>query len=143
MLYFLFQYLDMVDFPGAGMFQFISFRSAMAFITSLGFALLVGKRLIRYLQIKQIGEEIRDLGLEGQMQKKGTPTMGGIIILASNYSAGTAIWRFDEYLRNHHASLLPFGLVQLDLLTIILKYSKRIRRAFRVDLRFLGRYRLD
>lgn len=55
----------------------------MAFITSLAFSLIVGKRLIRYLQIKQIGEEIRDLGLEGQMQKKGTPTMGGIIILAA------------------------------------------------------------
>ncbi|HCT30607.1 MAG TPA: phospho-N-acetylmuramoyl-pentapeptide-transferase [Bacteroidales bacterium] len=81
MLYFLFQYLDMIDFPGAGMFQYISFRSAMAFITSLAFSLLVGKRIIRYLQKKQIGEEIRDLGLEGQMQKKGTPTMGGIIIL--------------------------------------------------------------
>lgn len=73
----------MVGFPGAGMFQYISFRSAMAFITSLGLSLLVGKRIIRYLQIKQIGEEIRDLGLEGQMQKKGTPTMGGIIILAA------------------------------------------------------------
>jgi len=73
----------MFDFPGAGVFQYISFRSAMALITSLAFSLLVGKRLIRYLQIKQIGEEIRDLGLEGQMQKKGTPTMGGIIILAA------------------------------------------------------------
>ncbi len=83
MLYFLFQYLDMVDFPGAGMFQYISFRSAMAFIFSLAFSLLVGKRIIRYLQKQQIGEEIRDLGLEGQMQKKGTPTMGGIIILIS------------------------------------------------------------
>lgn len=56
MLYFLFQYLDMIDLPGAGMFQFISFRSAMAFITSMAFSLLVGKRIIRYLQIKQIGE---------------------------------------------------------------------------------------
>lgn len=73
----------MIDFPGAGVFQYISFRSAIAFITSLGFSLLVGKRIIRYLQIKQIGEEIRDLGLEGQMQKRGTPTMGGIIILAA------------------------------------------------------------
>jgi phospho-N-acetylmuramoyl-pentapeptide-transferase len=83
MLYFLFQYLDMIDFPGAGVFQYISFRSAMAFITSLAISLLLGKRIIRFLQIKQIGEEIRDLGLEGQMQKKGTPTMGGLIILAS------------------------------------------------------------
>ncbi len=83
MLYFLFQYLDMIAFPGAGMYQYISFRSAMAFITSLALSLLVGKRIIRYLQKLQIGEEIRDLGLEGQMQKKGTPTMGGIIILAA------------------------------------------------------------
>ncbi len=73
----------MVGIPGAGVFQYISFRSAMAFITSLGISLLLGKRIIRFLQKKQIGEEIRDLGLEGQMQKKGTPTMGGIIILAS------------------------------------------------------------
>ncbi len=83
MIYFLFQYLDMVSFPGAGMFQYISFRSAMAFITSMGISLIFGKRIIRLLQKKQIGEEIRDLGLEGQMQKKGTPTMGGLIILAA------------------------------------------------------------
>ncbi len=65
------------------MFQYISFRSAMAFITSMGISLIFGKRIIRLLQKKQIGEEIRDLGLEGQMQKKGTPTMGGLIILAA------------------------------------------------------------
>ena len=73
----------MFNFPGAGVFQYISFRSAMAFITSMGISLIFGKRIIRLLQKKQIGEEIRDLGLEGQMQKKGTPTMGGIIILAA------------------------------------------------------------
>ena len=83
MLYYLFKYLDKLDFPGAGVFQYISFRSAMAVITSLVISMIFGKKIIRLLQRKQIGEEIRNLGLEGQMQKKGTPTMGGVIILAS------------------------------------------------------------
>lgn len=84
MLYYLFKYLhEAYNFPGAGMFHYISFRASLAAITSLVIALVFGKRIIRYLQKKQIGEEIRDLGLEGQMQKKGTPTMGGVIILAS------------------------------------------------------------
>jgi phospho-N-acetylmuramoyl-pentapeptide-transferase len=83
MLYYLFKYLDTINFPGAGVFDFISFRSAMAVITSLIISLLIGKRIILLLQKKQVGEVIRNLGLEGQYQKKGTPTMGGIIILAS------------------------------------------------------------
>ncbi|MCK4663693.1 MAG: phospho-N-acetylmuramoyl-pentapeptide-transferase [Bacteroidales bacterium] len=83
MFYYLFQYLEKLDFPGAGMFQYISFRSAMAVITSLIISMIFGKKIINYLTKKQIGEDIRDLGLEGQLQKKGTPTMGGIIILAS------------------------------------------------------------
>lgn len=83
MLYYLFQYLDKLDVPGAGVFQYISFRSAMAVITSLAISTIYGKKIIRMLQRKQIGETIRDLGLEGQMQKKGTPTMGGLIILLS------------------------------------------------------------
>lgn len=83
MLYYLFRYLDELNVPGAGMFAYISFRSAMAVITSLIISLLIGKRIIRYLQVKQVGEVVRDLGLEGQYQKKGTPSMGGVIILAS------------------------------------------------------------
>ena len=82
MLYHLFSYFDKAfNLPGAGMFQYISFRSGLAFIIALLTATLFGKRIIDYLQKKQIGETIRDLGLEGQMQKKGTPTMGGIIII--------------------------------------------------------------
>jgi phospho-N-acetylmuramoyl-pentapeptide-transferase len=77
----LFHYLDQLDFPGAGMFHYISFRSSMAFILAMFIATTVGKRIIRKLQLMQIGETIRDLDLEGQMSKKGTPTMGGIIIL--------------------------------------------------------------
>lgn len=77
----LFHYLDQLNFPGAGVFHYISFRSAIAFILAMFIATSVGKRIIDYLQLKQIGETVRDLNLEGQMSKKGTPTMGGIIIL--------------------------------------------------------------
>ena len=82
MLYYLFDYLERTfDLPGAGLFQFISFRAGMATLLSLLITITFGKRLINVLRKKQVGEDIRDLGLEGQMQKKGTPTMGGIIIL--------------------------------------------------------------
>ena len=74
MLYHLFQYLESFDFPGAGVFQYITFRSACAIILSLIIASVVGKRVIRMLQRQQIGEEIRDLGLQGQMEKKGIQT---------------------------------------------------------------------
>jgi len=83
MLYYLFKYLHELDFPGAGMFDYISFRAALSIITSLLIATVFGKRIIYYLQKQQIGEIVRDLGLAGQIEKKGTPTMGGIIILIS------------------------------------------------------------
>jgi len=84
MLYHLFSYLDSVmDVPGAGLFQYISFRAGMSLITSLVIGILFGKRIIEWLQLKQVGEIVRDLGLEGQMNKQGTPTMGGLIILAA------------------------------------------------------------
>jgi len=84
MLYYLFEYFDKtLNIPGAGVFQYITFRAFAAIITSLGIAAIWGKAVIYRLQRLQIGEEIRDLGLEGQMAKKGTPTMGGFIILLS------------------------------------------------------------
>jgi phospho-N-acetylmuramoyl-pentapeptide-transferase len=83
MLYYLFQYLEKFNVPGARLVHYISFRSALAIIASLIISLAFGKKIIYTLQKRQIGESIRDLGLEGQMQKKGTPTMGGIIILGS------------------------------------------------------------
>ncbi|KAB2813660.1 phospho-N-acetylmuramoyl-pentapeptide-transferase [Phaeocystidibacter luteus] len=84
MLTYLFEYLQQnFDFPGAGLFQYISFRAAMAVVTSLIVSMIIGKRIIRFLQIKQIGETVRQLGLQGEDLKKGTPTMGGIIILAA------------------------------------------------------------
>lgn len=84
MLYYLFDWLDKAfDLPGAGVFQYISFRASMAAIASLIITVVFGKPIIKYLRKKQIGETVRDLGLEGQKQKEGTPTMGGIIILAA------------------------------------------------------------
>lgn len=82
MLYYLFEFLDKTyDLPGAGLFQFITFRAAMATILSLIIATVYGKKIIRFLQRKQMGETVRDLGLVGQNEKAGTPTMGGVIII--------------------------------------------------------------
>lgn len=83
MFYYLFQYLDKLDFPGAGVFQYISFRAALALMASLLISMVFGKRIINYIRKKQIGETVRDLGLQGQNEKAGTPTMGGLIILAA------------------------------------------------------------
>jgi phospho-N-acetylmuramoyl-pentapeptide-transferase len=83
MLYYLFDYLDSLNFPGAGLFDYISFRAAMAMITSLIVSIVFGKKLINMLRRQQIGETVRDLGLAGQIEKSGTPTMGGIIILSA------------------------------------------------------------
>src|SRR5574343_160153 len=82
MLYYIFQYLDKAfDVPGAGVFQYITFRSALAFILSILIATIYGKKIINYLRNQQVGETVRELGLEGQTAKAGTPTMGGIIII--------------------------------------------------------------
>jgi len=84
MFYYLFHFLDQhFNFPGAGVFQYISFRAALALMSSLVISMLFGKKIINYIRKKQIGETIRELGLEGQNEKAGTPTMGGLIILAA------------------------------------------------------------
>jgi phospho-N-acetylmuramoyl-pentapeptide-transferase len=84
MLYHLFEYLDKhMHFPGSGLFHYLSFRAALSILISLTISMVFGKTLIRMLRKKQVGETIRDLGLDGQMQKAGTPTMGGLIILAA------------------------------------------------------------
>jgi phospho-N-acetylmuramoyl-pentapeptide-transferase len=84
MFYYLFHYLDQhFNFPGAGVFQYISFRAALALLSSLIITMVFGKRIINFIRKKQIGETIRELGLEGQNEKAGTPTMGGLIILAA------------------------------------------------------------
>lgn len=96
MLYYLFKYLDKSGFSGAGVFNYITFRASLAGILGLLIALIAGKSIIRWLQKKQIGETIRELGLEGQMQKKGTPTMGGIIIILSIIVPTLLLARLDN-----------------------------------------------
>lgn len=83
MLYYLFDYLNTLNLPGAGLFQYISFRAGLALIFSLIVSIVIGKKIINKLRQQQIGETVRDLGLAGQIEKSGTPTMGGIIILAA------------------------------------------------------------
>lgn len=96
MLYYLFDFLDDLDFPGAGMFRYVSFRSAMALLLSLLISTLIGRRIIDKLQKLQIGEVVRNLGLEGQLSKKGTPTMGGIIIIIAILIPTLLLTRLDN-----------------------------------------------
>lgn len=97
MLYYLFEYLDKeFDLPGAGLFRFISFRTGLGIMLSLIISLLMGNRIIRSLKKMQIGETVRDLGLEGQMQKQGTPTMGGLIILLAILVPTLLLARLDN-----------------------------------------------
>ena len=96
MLYYLFNFLDQYDIPGSGMFKYISFRSILSFIIAMFIATVIGKRIIDRLQLKQVGEVIRDLGLEGQLSKKGTPTMGGVIIIISILVPVLLLGRLDN-----------------------------------------------
>jgi phospho-N-acetylmuramoyl-pentapeptide-transferase len=124
MLYYLFGYLESLDIPGAGLFNFISFRSAMAIITSLVISTIYGKRIIRKLQKAQIGETIRDLGLEGQMNKRGTPTMGGLIILLSII---VPVLLFAN-LGNVYILLMLFTTIWLGLIGFIDDYIKVFKK---------------
>ncbi len=124
MLYYLFKYLNTLDFPGAGVFNYISFRSAMAVITSLIISLLIGKRIILLLQKKLVGEVVRDLGLEGQYQKKGTPSMGGLIILASIIIPTLLFARLD----NIYVILMLLTTVWLGFIGFIDDYIKIFRK---------------
>ena len=97
MLYYLFEYLEnQFSFPGASVFQFITFRAASAFILSLLISSIFGKRIISFLQRQQVGESIRDLGLEGQIQKAGTPTMGGVIIILATLIPALLLAKLDN-----------------------------------------------
>jgi phospho-N-acetylmuramoyl-pentapeptide-transferase len=124
MLYYLFQYLNKLNVPGAGVFNFISFRSAAAVITSLFISLLIGKRIILYLQKRQVGEVVRELGLEGQYQKKGTPSMGGIIILASIVIPTILFARLD----NVYVILMLITTIWLGLIGFLDDYIKIFKK---------------
>jgi len=124
MLYYLFEYLDKLNVPGAGVFSYISFRSAAAVITSLIISLMIGKRIILYLQRKQVGEVVRDLGLEGQYRKEGTPSMGGVIILASILIPTLLFARLD----NVYVLLMLLTTVWLGTIGFIDDYIKVFRK---------------
>jgi phospho-N-acetylmuramoyl-pentapeptide-transferase len=136
MLYHLFTYLDRAfDIPGTGLFQYISFRAGMALILSLFISMIFGKRIIRYLQKKQVGETVRNLGLEGQMQKQGTPTMGGLIIIASIVIPALLFARLD----NIYILLLIFSTLWLggigfvdDYIKVFLKEKKGLHGKFKI-----------
>lgn len=123
MIYHLFQALKDYDIPGAGLVNYLTFRALMTALTSLLMALVFGKRIIRLLQKKQIGEEIRDLGLEGQLSKKGTPTMGGVIIIVA-VLAGVLLW---ADLSNIYVILLCITLLWLGGLGFMDDYIKVFR----------------
>ena len=136
MLYYLFTYLDQAyDIPGAGVFQYITFRAAMAVITSLIISMLFGKRLIDRLQRLQVGETVRDLGLEGQNQKAGTPTMGGVIIILA-IVVPTLLWaKLDNiYILLMLISTLWMGAIGFldDYIKVFKKDKKGLRGIFKV-----------
>lgn len=125
MLYYLFSYIDkQFDFPGAGVFQYISFRAGMAAVLSLLITITFGRKLIDFLKRKQVGEEIRNLGLEGQLQKKGTPTMGGIIIIAAILIPTLLLAKLD----NVYIVLLVTATVGLGLIGFLDDYIKVFKK---------------
>lgn len=125
MLYYLFEYLEQqYQFPGATLFQFLTFRAAMAVLLSLILATVFGKRIIVLLKRKQIGETVRDLGLEGQQQKSGTPTMGGIIII---FSTLVPVLLFAD-LKNIYIILLIITTLWMGVIGFIDDYIKIFRK---------------
>ena len=134
MLYSLFQYLDeRFDLPGSGMFQYISFRSAVAVILALLITILFGRSIIRMLQRHQIGEEIRDLGLEGQLSKRGTPTMGGVIILLAILVPILLVGRLDNvYLFVFRSCFRSQDIIFVDIYQDELTEANKIRSGLKL-----------
>lgn len=125
MFYFLFEYLEnQFQLTGASLFQYISFRSSLAFVCSLFFSIIFGKKIINFLKKKQIGETIRDLGLNGQNEKKGTPTMGGFIII---FSTIIPVLLFSNF-TNIYIIILLFTTVWLGLIGFLDDYIKIFRK---------------
>lgn len=125
MLYYLFDFLDkQFDFPGAGVFHYISFRAAMALILSLLISMVFGGRIIKLLQRKQVGETIRDLGLAGEKQKAGTPTMGGLIIIAAILAPTFLFAQLD----NIYVILMIVSTIWLGLIGFLDDYIKVFKK---------------
>jgi len=136
MLYYLFEFLEKnYQFPGASVFQFITFRAAMAIILSLLFSTIFGKRIIVALQKKQVGESVRDLGLDGQLEKAGTPTMGGIIIILATLLPVLLLARLDNiYVIMLIVTMLWMGAVGFtdDYIKVFKKDKKGLSGKFKV-----------
>ncbi len=136
MLYYLFDFLEQkFQFPGATLFQFLSFRASLAIIISLAFTLIYGRMIIRLLQAKQIGESIRDLGLKGQNEKEGTPTMGGIIIILGTLIPVLLLARMDNiYILLLFITTLSMGAIGLidDYIKIFKKDKDGLKGKFKV-----------
>ncbi|MGI9548146.1 MAG: phospho-N-acetylmuramoyl-pentapeptide-transferase [Flavobacteriaceae bacterium] len=136
MLYYLFEYLEQqYQFPGATLFQFLTFRAAMAVLLSLIMATVFGKRVILFLKRKQIGETVRDLGLEGQQQKTGTPTMGGIIIIFSTLIPVLLLARLDNvYILLLIVTTIWMGIIGFvdDYIKIFKKNKKGLKGKFKI-----------
>lgn len=126
MLYYLYQYLSAhgIDVPGLNLLRYISFRAGMAVLTSSFIALVYGKRIINYLRKKQMGELVRDLGLEGQKQKEGTPTMGGLIIIVATLIPVLLFTR----IANVYIVLLIISVVWMGAIGFLDDYLKKIRK---------------
>ena len=126
MLYFLFEYLEAkYQLPGAGLFQYVSFRSALAFIISLLISISYGKKIIRFLKEKQIGETVRDLGLNGQKEKSGTPTMGGLIIIFATIIPVLVVANFT----NIYITILLFTTIWLGFIGFTDDYIKVFKKS--------------
>ncbi|MCD6112192.1 MAG: phospho-N-acetylmuramoyl-pentapeptide-transferase [Bacteroidales bacterium] len=136
MLYYLFDYLEKsTNLPGAGMFHYISFRAGMSVITSLAISLLFGKKIINYLRKKQIGETVRDLGLKGQNEKQGTPTMGGLIILGAIIIPTLLFAKLDNiYIIIILISTIWLGIIGFidDYIKVFKKNKKGLRGKFKI-----------
>ncbi|HPR32993.1 MAG TPA: phospho-N-acetylmuramoyl-pentapeptide-transferase [Prolixibacteraceae bacterium] len=135
MLYHLYTWIEHLDIPGMGMLQYISFRTGLSIILSLVITMIFGKKIIRFLQRKQIGEEVRTLGLEGESKKKGTPTMGGLIILTSILVPTLLFARLDNiYIWLMVITTVWLGLIGFidDYIKVFLKDKKGLAGKFKV-----------
>lgn len=135
MLYYIFNYLDQLNVPGAGLFQYISFRAAMALITSLIISIVFGKKIINLLRKQQIGETVRDLGLQGQLEKSGTPTMGGLIILSAIFIPTVLFAKLDNiYVITMLVATIWLGMIGFldDYIKVFKKNKEGLKGRFKI-----------
>ena len=140
MLYYLFEFLEnQYQFPGAGLFQYLSFRASVSVILSLGISIIYGKKIIQYLRKNQIGDNIRSLGLKGEDKKKGTPTMGGLIIIISTLIPVILMTRID----NIYIQILIFTTIWMCIIGLVDDYIKVFRKnkkGLKAKFKLFGQY---